>query len=149
MKRYISIDDATASATFDVPKSAKRAYVELTFLGDCAPCLRHDPTSLDNGTMIVHWDSNARSMKAGWYHLDVFVDGCKCNRFLGRVVNDCFAHLVSQDEYNECYECDGLPKGKPSKCCSTVLKRERCDVQICPPDKSRRPQHYTPDYDEV
>lgn len=149
MVRYIRISDDVASATFDVPKSAKKVYAELTYLGDCSPCLRHDPTSLDNGRVVFHWDANARSLNSGWYNLDIFVEGCKCQRFPLRISNDCYAELVEESEYNDCYECEGLPKGAPVKCCSTILKRERCDIQICPTGKSNRPQNYVPSYDEV
>lgn len=148
MARFIRIDDDTASAHFDVPRSGKRAYVELTLYGDCEPVLRHDPTSLENGRMVIHWDTNARSLPSGWYQLTVFVDKCPCSSFPVRVRNDCWAVFVDQEEYNSCYECDGLPKGKV-KCCSTILKKDRCDPPICATPTDPRPQHYTPDYEET
>ena len=149
MARYITIGPDIASATFEVSMLAKKVVAELTYMGDCSPTLRHDPTSLEKGQVIFHWDANARSLTSGWYHLDLIVNGCPCQRFPVRVRNDCFAAFVDEAEYNDCYECDGLPKEAPLKCCSTVLKKDRCDVQICPTEGIGRPAKYVPSYDEV
>lgn len=146
-KRWIEISDDIASSSFNVSPRAKKAYAELTFLGDTLACLRHDPTSIDGGKVVFHWDTNARSLPSGWYALRLFVDGCLCLEQTLRVANDCWAVYAGDEEYNPCYVCDGLPKSPDQKCCSTILDRKRCTPQVCPPGEDPRPIKYTPQYE--
>ena len=98
MNRYIKINDQVALAKFSVPKSAKKAYVEFTRLGQTLPTLRHDPVSIDNGEAVFAWDKNARSQDQGWYTIRLFVGGCLCGEYTARVENACVSEFIGSED---------------------------------------------------
>ena len=146
MARYIEIDDSVSLARFTVPKQAKRAYAEFTWRGADHPCLRHDPTSLDRGELVFSWDSNARSLKAGWYVVTLFVDGCPCGDHLAYVDNGCVSSFEGSEYRDSCYECNGLPKADV-KCCSTILEKDCCTTELCPRPVKTATENYIPTYE--
>lgn len=146
MARYVQINDGISMSRFVVPKHAKTAYAEFTLRGEDGPCLRHDPASLDRGELVFAWDTNARSLRAGWYVISLVVDGCKCGEHLAHIDNGCTSQFIGDDLRNDCYECDGLPKADV-KCRSTVLKKDCCVTELCPRPASSAPAVYVPDYE--
>lgn len=146
MTRYIKINDQVALAKFSVPKSAKKAYVEFTRIGQTLPTLRHDPVSVDNGEAVFAWDKNARSQDQGWYVIRLFVGGCPCGEYTARVENACTSEFIGSDERDDCYECDGVPKADV-KCCSTVINKPKCATDLCPNQPVSTGEKYTPTYE--
>ena len=144
--RYIRIADEVASSTFGIPADSKRVVAKFFFAGDCEPTLAHDPTSIDGRLVTFFWDVNARSLLAGWWIIKLEVDGCPCGEYPTRIENGCVSTYEGSDDYEDCQDCDGLPKARKG-CKSVVMKREKCVRPICPPGVTTRPAKYTPDYE--
>lgn len=144
-KRYIEISDTVASSDFQV-SGDKGVWAEFTYMGDCGPCLRHQPSSVEKGKAQFFWDRNARALTPGWYQLTIFVNKCPCQNYPLLVSAPCEAKWIGDNDRTEgCDGCDTLPKA-PQQCCSVVIRKDRCEPEICPTE-DKRPLVYTPNYE--
>lgn len=147
-ERFLRINDTVSHVKVGVT-SKGQVTGKLVRVGSDCPAITVLPLDVTNGVAQFHWGLTARSLAAGWYELQVFVNGCECSSIPVLVSGPCEVTSVEQvdrapDCQDECSRCGKLPVSPDHSCgCAPA---PTCETEICPPLANNEPQQYIPAY---